>query len=204
MDMNMSMSGTTTLAVSTASSTSMAMATSASATMGMSMGGDSGSCKLSMLLNWNTIDACFLWSSFHIHSTFTFFLTCLGSALLVVLLEFSRRIQRGYDRYLRRKHALDRTHEVLPDGPEEKLLQKSAFAPVRRDRARAALEQFVRGVLHAFQFSISYCIMLLFMYSNGYIIISILIGAAIGFAIWTRDTLYLERNDFDQGERECC
>lgn len=29
------------------------------------------------------------------------------------------------------------------------------------------LEQFVRGMIHMVQFAISYCIMLMFMYSNG-------------------------------------
>ena len=41
---------------------------------------------------------------------------------------------------------------------------------MRRLKGRTAvvvLEQLLRGLVHTVQFSVSYCIMLLFMYSNG-------------------------------------
>jgi copper transporter 1 len=42
------------------------------------------------------------------------------------------------------------------------------------------LQQFVRAVIHTATFGLAYLIMLLAMYYNGYIIISILIGALLG------------------------
>ncbi|CZR51834.1 uncharacterized protein PAC_01711 [Phialocephala subalpina] len=117
---------------STATSVVMIMATGTSAAsatttaMAMSMGGSSG-CKLSMLLNWTTIDACFLFSAFHIRSSFVFFLACLGSFLLVISLELLRRFQREFDRYLRaRKFVRHDKEYVLPEEVEEKLLDKGA------------------------------------------------------------------------------
>lgn len=71
------------------------------------------------------------------------------------------------------------------------------------------IEQTARGALHTLQLAISYTIMLLVMYCNGknpesdhlsisdlllwiaYIILSILLGAMVGFAIFTRDTVTL-------------
>lgn len=126
-----------------------------------------------MLLNWTTIDACFLFPTFHIHSTFTFFLTCLGSFLLVISLEFLRRLQREFDRYLRTRK-LTRTEKeyVLPEEMEEKLLDKgtgveASKGTAGKERPVVVMEQVLRGLVHMVQFSVSYCIMLLFMYSNG-------------------------------------
>ncbi|PVH88780.1 Ctr copper transporter [Cadophora sp. DSE1049] len=147
---------------------------------------------IQMLLNWHTIDACFLSSIFHIRSSFTFFLACLGAFLLVISLEFLRRFQREFDRYLRKRNEfLQAKAYVLPEETEEKLLDKGTnVEQTRKKKVVVVLEQLLRGLIHVVQFSVSYCIMLLFMYSNGYIIISILVGALVGFALFTRDTLY--------------
>lgn len=126
-----------------------------------------------MLLNWTTIDACFLFSAFHVRSSFIFFLACLGSFLLVISLEFLRRFQREFDRYLRARKTIRQDKEYfLPEETEEKLLDKgmeeSGEKGARRERPVViVLEQILRGLIHMVQFSVSYCIMLMFMYSNG-------------------------------------
>jgi copper transporter 1 len=114
---------------------------------------------------------------------------------------------------------------ALPEETEEKLLpngseEKNLMRRLKGRTAAVVLEQLLRGLIHTVQFSVSYCIMLLFMYSNGkylssfsssslkktiseerihwysagYIIISILIGSLVGFALFTRDTLNYRRN----------
>ncbi|PBP25718.1 high affinity copper transporter [Diplocarpon rosae] len=182
----------------------------AGAAMSMSMGSGDG-CKLSMLLNWHTIDACFLSSIFHIRSSFTFFLACLGAFALVISLEFIRRFQRAFDRYLRKRNNYLRDKEYGPPAEmEEKLLdqpiQIRAGDETKHKAIIVVLEQFLRGLIHVAQFSISYCVMLLFMYSNGFIIISILVGALVGFALFTQDTLYPPRdtNENVEVENSCC
>jgi copper transporter 1 len=126
-----------------------------------------------MLLNWNTIDSCFLSSSIHVRSSFVFFLACLGSFLLAISLEFLRRLQREFDRYLRaRQSLLGEKEYVLPEEMEEKLLDKEVEengVRAKREQGIGAIgsEQILRGLIHVVQFSVSYCIMLLFMYSNG-------------------------------------
>jgi copper transporter 1 len=126
-----------------------------------------------MLLNWHTIDACFLSSTFHIRSSFTFFLSCLAAFLLVISLEYIRRAQRNFDRYLRARNAVLQDEEyALPEETEEKLLPNGSGGKnlMRRMKERTTvvvLEQLLRGLIHTVQFSVSYCIMLLFMYSNG-------------------------------------
>jgi len=126
-----------------------------------------------MLLNWHTIDACFLSSALHIRSGFTFFLSCLASFLLVISLEFIRRFQRDLDRKLRSRNVILQDEEyALPAETEEKLLPNGGGEDDMRRKLKGwilviALEQVLRGLVHTIQFSVSYCIMLLFMYSNG-------------------------------------
>ena len=125
-----------------------------------------------MLLNWTTIDACFLFSKFHIRSSFGFFAACLGAALLVISLEFLRRLQREFDRYLRSRHAyLENQKYVAAEEMEEKLLVKDEEGAPSSTGSRVTvpvmLEQGARGLIQMVQFGVSYCIMLLFMYSNG-------------------------------------
>jgi len=124
-----------------------------------------------MLLNWHTIDACFLSSAFKIRSSFGFFLACLAAFLLVISLEFLRRSQRYFDRYLRAKNAFleQKGYEAPVEEMEEKLLAKEGKAGNGKERVVVVVvvEQSARGLLHVLQFSVSSCIMLLFMYSNG-------------------------------------
>lgn len=124
-----------------------------------------------MLLNWHTIDACFLSSLFHIRSSFTFFLACFSAFMLVISLEFLRRAQRGFDSYLRTRNAFRREKQyVVPVEMEEKLLDEDGGRVEGKGKQRPVvivLEQVLRGLIHVVQFSVSYCIMLLFMYSNG-------------------------------------
>ncbi len=154
----------------TSASTSVAVESTAAVAMDMDMR-DSGSCKLSvraqgyendisycrrqMLLNWHTRDACFLTSSFHVRTPFTFFLACLASFFLVISLEFLRRCQRKFDKYLRSKNTLHEEREkdiVLGDELEQKLLGRGSGDGVGmgKKRSRTAvvvLEQLSRGAI---------------------------------------------------------
>ncbi|KAL1840815.1 hypothetical protein VTJ49DRAFT_7714 [Mycothermus thermophilus] len=165
-------------------------------------------CKISMLWNWYTIDACFLSRSWHITSHGAFAATCIGVVLLVVFLEVLRRIGREYDEHIQRQFAA-RVALITSGTPVEPAASSSSSSSAPADGAdpnpascctpavpapqaaealtpqtvtfRASpLQQFVRAVIHAATFGVAYIVMLLAMYYNGYIIISILIGALLG------------------------
>ncbi|KAH0161536.1 putative high affinity copper protein, partial [Aureobasidium melanogenum] len=164
----------------------------------MSMGGGKSSeCKISMLWNWYTIDACFLAPSWHIKTHGMFAASCIGVALLVVCLEFLRRLSKEYDTYIlrqfhRRAASLQyqpRVSYVAPKfdnqgtpggcGPAASCappLPEQRFITFRATPS----QQIARGIIHAATFGVGYIIMLLAMYFNGYIIISIILGAFLG------------------------
>lgn len=55
-----------------------------------------------MLWNWYTIDSCFLAESWHVTSNGAFAASCIGTVLLVVILEALRRVGREYDDWILR------------------------------------------------------------------------------------------------------
>ncbi|OCL03623.1 Ctr copper transporter [Glonium stellatum] len=145
-----------------------------------------------MLWNWYTIDACFLARSWHITSRGMFAGSCIGVILLVMLLEFFRRLAKEYDRFLSqgyKREQATRTPLVTARGSENDNCPKNVtdihFRPT-------ALQQMTRALLHTIQFTIAYFVMLLAMYYNGYIIICIFIGAYAGSFIFSWETISLE------------
>ncbi|KAL7807886.1 Ctr copper transporter family domain-containing protein, partial [Trichoderma aethiopicum] len=139
--------------------------------------GDPTRCKISMLWNWYTVDACFLSPSWRIQNRGMFAASCIGIVLLVASVEFMRRIAQEYDNFIvrqwHRQAAAASAHAV-----EES--RGSAAWPERLLFRATLLQQFIRAVIHAATFGAAYIIMLLAMYFNGYIIICIIIGSGIG------------------------
>jgi copper transporter 1 len=137
-----------------------------------------------MLWNWNIIDSCFLSESWHITNNAMFAASCIGTALLVVCLEFLRRVSTEYDAFLLRQFQRQLRAQqaalavAMPsnccDGPTSTLgTQHATF------RA-SALQQLVRAVIHGVTLGLAYIVMLLVMNFNGYIFISVILGAILG------------------------
>ncbi|RYP57177.1 hypothetical protein DL770_010729 [Monosporascus sp. CRB-9-2] len=155
-------------------------------------------CKIRMLWNWETIDACFLSEKWRIRSQGAFAGLCIGVILMVVLLEALRRASKLYDRRLISKHkrtmAMAAVHDKKRHSSEAthgsgSLIGKSHYpldtnVPFRPN----VWQQAVRALLHMLQFALAYWIMLMAMYYNGFIIICIVIGAFIGAFVfqWER------------------
>lgn len=150
-----------------------------------------------MLWNWDTIDACFLDSSWQITSKGMFAGSCIGVICLVICLEFLRRVGREYDAYLVRRHNI---HQQIRGGsnsssPGPKQATSSATGLLSTGNRSDGLvrptlfDQLIRALLHMVQFAVAYFIMLLAMYYNGYFIICIFIGAFLGSFIFAWEPL---------------
>ncbi|KAJ5173255.1 hypothetical protein N7492_005848 [Penicillium capsulatum] len=150
---------------------------------GMDMGSSSASaCKISMLFNWYTVDACFLSSQWQIQNNGMFAVTCIGVVLLVMVVELCRRIGKEYDAFLLRQF--------------RRQVQARSLARSITFRA-TPLQQLIRSVIHGLTFGGAYIVMLLAMYFNGYVIICIFIGAGLGkfFCDWMVVTVGLDQDE---------
>jgi copper transporter 1 len=128
--------------------------------------------------------------------------SCIGVVLLVVSLEFLRRLSKEYDRYILRQFERSQgapfnAHEgstASQDGPS---YTKVTVSPTERPVSQHSrfrpniLQQAVRATLHMVQFAIAYFVMLLAMYYNGYFIICIVIGAWIGAFVFSWEDVSL-------------
>lgn len=144
-----------------------------------------------MLWNWNTIDSCFLASSWHITSAGMFAGSCIGVILLVIALEFLRRVGKEYDQFLVRGHqkklqgvvSVCPPRDVGPEGGSDGAKATSTCEGPNHDSIKAVstaqnmsasarfrpnvFQQAIRALLHMVQFAVAYFIMLLAMYYNG-------------------------------------
>src|SRR4051812_19258298 len=113
-----------------------------------------------MLWNWNVVDSCFLASSWHITNNAMFAASCVGAALLVVTLEFLRRVGHEYDAYLLRQFQRQLRHQQLAlaaatpanccDGPVGTL--GTQYATFRA----SGLQQLVRAIIHGATLALAY------------------------------------------------
>jgi hypothetical protein len=118
-----------------------------------------------MLWNWNTIDSCFLSSTWKITSNAVFAGSCIGVVLLVISLEMLRRAVKEYDRFLINKHIRSQSQSsVLSASTKETSREGSparACATVVGGGYRPTLlEQAIRALLHMLQFAVAYFVML--------------------------------------------
>ncbi|EGD95711.1 high affinity copper transporter [Trichophyton tonsurans CBS 112818] len=162
-----------------------------------------GQCKISMLWNWNVIDACFISSTWRITSRGMFAGSCIGVILLVMSLEFLRRLGREFDKHIAGQPSLfnklgfgtsamaaANSHPVgseFTDDPDSSKPRDANGSP-RLEGGRCSptlLQHTLRSLLHMVQFGVAYFVMLLAMYYNGFFIICILIGAFLGHFVFS-------------------
>ncbi|PWI72753.1 Ctr copper transporter family protein [Purpureocillium lilacinum] len=154
---------------------------------------------LQMLFNFYTVDACFLSSQWHVTSRGMFAGSCIGVFLLAMSLEFLRRSVKEFDRFLVRQHIAKHQGAGTDRGS---VSSKDAAAPIAAPAGGVCpavvppfrpnvFQQAIRAFLHFLQFTVAYFLMLLAMYFNIYIIVSIILGAFFGAFIFQWETLPL-------------
>ena len=142
---------------------------------------------MQMLWNWFTVDACFLTRTWHVRSSAGMAASCIGVVLLTFFLELLRRLGKEYDALLARGYSAEAIKMAAAaktpsngDG-ESTVAEGWQLCKTQTFTFRAKpVQQLARAVIHAITFGVAYIIMLLAMYFNGFIIISIFIGAGIG------------------------
>lgn len=179
-------------------------------------------CKISMLWNWYTVDTCFIAKSWHVRSKGGFAGSCIGVFFLVLALQWLHRFCRELDIAIAEKHrAVQQVRLSKSTSSDEeiaaisKISRNSSANPYISTLGHSWLftssltsdiiptfpEQLLRSVLYTVEWGVSYIIMLLFMYYNGYIIISCILGAFMGKLLFTMNEP-LSCND--EEDRKCC
>jgi len=156
-----------------------------------------GDCLTSkMLWNWATVDSCLISRQWHIKTQAQFAASCLAVIFLAMSLQLLRRLTKEYDSMILKthqqkleqmKHRKSRSSETSAQSHTSVAQKMSNFIHHASDPLRfrpSPIQQIIRSLLHLSQFIVAYFIMLLAMYFNGYIIVSIFIGVFLGFVMF--------------------
>lgn len=145
----------------------------------------------------------FISSTWRITSRGMFAGSCIGVILLVMSLEFLRRLGREFDKHIAGQPSLfnklgfgtsaiaaANSHPVgseFTDDPDSSKPRDANGSPrlVGGRRSPTLLQHTLRSLLHMVQFGVAYFVMLLAMYYNGFFIICILIGAFLGHFVFS-------------------
>ncbi|KAK2848561.1 hypothetical protein FQN49_005604 [Arthroderma sp. PD_2] len=128
----------------------------------------------------------FISSAWRITSKGMFAGSCIGVVMLVMTLEFLRRLGYEFDNHVAGRPSLFSGPKPRPSAGDyggDEPLHKPADLGAGSESVRRSptlLQHTLRSLLHMVQFAVAYFIMLLAMYYNGYFIICILIGAFLG------------------------
>jgi copper transporter 1 len=137
-----------------------------------------------MLWNWRIVDSCILAGSWHVTNNAMFAASCVGAALLVVALEFLRRLSSEWDAFLLRQFQRQlriQQGALAGAAPSNCCDGSAATLGTRYATFRAtSLQQLVRAILHGVTLGVAYLLMLIVMSFNGFIFISVILGAILG------------------------
>ncbi|KAF3760032.1 hypothetical protein M406DRAFT_75399 [Cryphonectria parasitica EP155] len=193
----------------------------------MDMEMSSRTCNQSMLWNWYTIDSCFIAESWHVGSNGAFAATCIGTVLLVMVMEALRRLGREFDDWILRSFqagaaaatSLDLSfltpdplaqHQKNDDGSTKAASKTTITATGQMQASRAVmfraspLQQAIRAIIHAMSLGVAYLVMLLVMSYNGYVIICVIIGGGLGkfFCDWMTRRIIVKSEGMKIGSDE--
>ena len=104
-------------------------------------------------------------------------MTCIGVVLLVVSLEFFRRLGKEYDSAILRQFRRNAAARLAASNPDSRsndgkdlLTAECNLRPTLLRFRPTLVQQLIRSVIHMVTFAIAYIVMLLAMYFNGYIV----------------------------------
>ncbi|KAM6518491.1 copper transpport protein [Fusarium solani] len=120
-----------------------------------------------MLFTWDTKNLCIVFRQWHIRSTSSLVFSLVAVILLAVGYEALRSLSRRYE------EALDKRVRATPRQNQEQADQRA---------------HLIKAVLYALQNFYAFMLMLVFMTYNGWVMISVSLGAFIGYVFFGHRT----------------
>jgi copper transporter 1 len=153
-------------------------------------------CSMNMIWNTQIADTCIIFEQWHISTTFGFVVSCLVVIALGVLYEYLRMLQSQVDvriaTSLKRKRnngGNAATREPLETVPEEEDTGLLSGRSIRRAELVSVVppgSRAFRAIMYGITVFLSFFLMLVFMTYNAYLILSVVLGAAIGHYVFNQ------------------
>jgi len=143
---------------------------------GMEM--DTARCNMNMLFTWDTNNLCIIFRWWHIQGPISLVFSLLGVVALTALYEALRATSRRYETFVAK-----RTDEVPLD------TERTPFLWSGRNQVEVSQRAHViKALLYAVQNFYAFMLMLLFMTYNGWVMISVGVGAFLGYLLFGNTT----------------
>ncbi|KAJ9157807.1 CTR2 short splice [Pleurostoma richardsiae] len=124
-------------------------------------------CSMNMLFTWNTNNLCIVFSQWHIRSTAGLLLSLLA---VVALGAGYEALRAGIRRY---ELAVSRRVEAIPRQNQGQVSKRA---------------HVIKSLLYAVQTFYAFMIMLIFMTYNGWVMLSVTVGAFVGYLLFGNTT----------------
>lgn len=167
-------------------------------------------CTMNMLWNTQIKDTCIVFRSWHISSTSAFIFSCLVIVALGIFYEYLRTFQKALDYRIALSLSKGKrkggriSGRSSPDGEHEeagllsgRLSKASPGTPV------PIISRIIRALVYGLIVFLSFFLMLVFMTYNAYLILAVVLGAAIGHYIFS-GTIHLDAVLADSGKGMAC
>ena len=126
-----------------------------------------------MLFNWDIFSVCVIFEWWKIDSLWGMFMTMLLIVFFSMMYERLRLLGRTYDL-------------ALAETALKKVAQREEEGGVRTIRFTHSQQMF-RSLLYALQVFLAFMLMLVFMTYNGFLMIAVVVGSALGFYFFGND-----------------
>ncbi|KIK63737.1 hypothetical protein GYMLUDRAFT_95298 [Collybiopsis luxurians FD-317 M1] len=152
-------------------------------------------CSMNMLWNTQIVDTCIVFRSWHISSNTAFFFSCIAIIALGIFYEYLRVLQKALDTRIAlaltkdnrsRSRSRSSSRRNSPDITleSEGLLSGKIFNAGATGVAVPLPSRILRAALYGVTVFLSFFLMLVFMTYNAYLILAVVLGAAIGHFIF--------------------
>ncbi|KAL6943268.1 hypothetical protein ACO0RG_002258 [Hanseniaspora osmophila] len=140
------------------------------------MGDHDEMCSMAMLFTWNYKNTCVVSSKWHIKTVHGMFLSCIAIAFISYLYEYLKFKINHY----KVRNKLNRVALVSSDESQDSA--SVGFTGINRKKNKE--KQMKESMLYGLQIFYSFMLMLVFMTYNGWLMISVVVGAIVGHFQW--------------------
>jgi len=139
-------------------------------------------CSMNMLWNYQIVDTCIVFRSWHVSSTTSFVLSFFAIVAIGVFYEWLRSYQKVVDRKIVAVESKGKVRSgASRDASRERTQEDvSLLGKGSNGISISPLSRIIRAVLYATTVFISFFLMLVFMTYNAYLILAVVAGAGIG------------------------
>ncbi|PCD19482.1 hypothetical protein FGRA07_05231 [Fusarium graminearum] len=171
-------------------------------------GGMTDMCSMNMLFTWDTNNLCIVFRQWHVRSTTSLLFSLIAVIILAIGYEALRSVSRRYEQSLDNRVrsvpsklsiSISRlyttsAHISYPGNPKYERKQNAALYPLALSGQADQRAHLIKAVLYALQNFYAFMLMLVFMTYNGWVMVSVSLGAFLGYLFFGQRTSATKEN----------